>query len=205
MYELGFFAGGSTFIGDIGATEYIKPNRAAYGIVYKYNINPRVAFRTNFTRFNIAGDDSDSSNEFRQQRGFFFENNLYEFAAGIEYNFFEYDLSSEGKKGTPYLLLQLGVVDYETARDVRLNGETIFTRGAALTIPMGLGYKSIFFEKIAFAIEARVNYNLTDGLDFTSTNVPSLNFGGSSDDWYVFTGISIVYTFGRPACFADRR
>ena len=205
MYELGFLAGGSTFIGDIGATDYVKPNSLAYGVVFKYNINPRIALRTSVSRFKVVGDDAESSNLFRKQRGFYFENNINEFAIGIEYNFFEYDLSSSGKKGTPYLLFQLGAIEYKTPRGLDISGNPIFTDLTTLTIPMGLGYKSILFGKLAFAIEARVNYNLTDGLDYTTDKIPALDFGGSSDDWYVFTGVSFVYTFGRPSCYASGR
>lgn len=205
MYELGVFAGGSNFVGDVGASDYFKPNRPALGLVFKYNINPRMALRANFNYFDILGDDLDSDNNVRNQRGFNFENNLNEFAVGIEYNFFEYELSTRGKRGTPYILLQLGAVDYKTPRATNLSGQTIFTRRTAMSIPMGVGYKSIIYGKLAFAIEARAHYSLTDGIDFTSSDVPSFNFGGTSDDWYMFTGFSLVYTFGRPSCYANGR
>lgn len=205
MYEIGFFGGGSNFVGDIGATDYIKPNRPALGFVYKYNVNPRMAFRVNYTYFDILGDDNESDNEVRNRRGLSFENNLNEFAVGIEYNFFEYDISTSGEKATPYILLQLGAVDYKTPRALDLNGNRVFTRRTALTIPMGLGFKSVLFGKIAVAVEARVNYTLTDGIDFTTSSIPSLNFGGNGNDWYMFTGFSLVYTFGRPPCYAHER
>ncbi|MGV4461943.1 DUF6089 family protein [Ornithobacterium rhinotracheale] len=28
-------------------------------------------------------------------------------------------------------------------------------------------------------------------------------FGDAKHDWYVFTGFTLTYTFGRPACFCD--
>jgi hypothetical protein len=34
--ELGLFAGGSNYIGDIGPTDYISPNEPAIGIIYKW-------------------------------------------------------------------------------------------------------------------------------------------------------------------------
>lgn len=205
MYELGFFAGGTNFVGDIGATEYIKPNRPGGGLVFKYNINPRIALRTNLNYFDIFGDDAEADNLERNQRGLSFENNLNELAVGIEYNFFEYDLSTPGKRGTPYILLQLGAVDYKTPRAQRLNGEVVFTRNTRMSIPMGIGYKSVIYGKLAFAIEARATYAMTDAIDFANSQVPGFNYGGTSDDWYMFTGFSLVYTFGRPSCFAKGR
>ena len=29
----------------------------------------------------------------------------------------------------------------------------------------------------------------------------ALNYGGTNRDWYMFTGISLIYTFGRPSCY----
>lgn len=205
MYEAGFFFGGANYVGDVGASDYIKPNRPAAGLVFKYNLNPRIAFRGNLNYYAILGDDAQSDNNFRNGRGIRFENSLNEFALGLEYNFFEYDLSTYGKRGTPYILLQVGGVDYRTPRATNLNGDLVFTRRTALTIPMGLGYKSIIYGRLAFALEVRAQYNLTDGIDYTNRNIPSVNFGGNSNDWHMFTGISLVYTFGRPACFANQR
>ena len=63
--------------------------------------------------------------------------------------------------------------------------------------------KTKIIEKIAFAVETTVRYTFTDELDFTTSRFSQLNFGGTSNDWYMFSGISLVYTFGRPACFTD--
>ena len=41
--EVGVFLGGSNYIGDIGSTNYVNPNDFAFGVIYKYNINPRIA------------------------------------------------------------------------------------------------------------------------------------------------------------------
>ena len=37
IYEVGIFAGGSNFIGDVGATNYISPNALAIGGLFKWN------------------------------------------------------------------------------------------------------------------------------------------------------------------------
>jgi len=203
--EIGFFVGGTNYVGDVGRTNYIQPNNPGGSIIYKYNINPRIAFRASYSHFLLKGDDGDSENAVRQQRGFSFKNPINEFAVGIEYNFFEYDLSSSDKTNTPYILLQVAAVDYETPRLQNSTGNYRFTRNTSLSIPFGLGYKTKVFGKIAFAVEASFRYTFTDKLDYSTNQFPELDFGGTSNDWYMFTGISLVYTFGRPACFANRR
>ena len=38
IFEIGVFAGGSNFIGDVGATDYISPNQLAIGGLYKWQL-----------------------------------------------------------------------------------------------------------------------------------------------------------------------
>ena len=203
--EIGFFIGGTNYVGDVGRTNYIQPNNPGGSIIYKYNVNPRIALRGSFSHFSLKGDDADSENTIRQQRGFSFKNPVNEFAVGIEYNFFEYDLSSSDKTSTPYILLQIAALDFETPRLETSPGNYKFTRNTSISIPFGLGYKTKVYGNIAFAVETSFRYTFTDQLDYSTSKFADLDFGGSSNDWYMFTGISLVYTFGRPACFANRR
>lgn len=203
--EIGFFVGGVNYVGDVGRTNYIQPNNPGGSIIYKYNLNPRIALRGSYSHFSLLGDDADSENTIRNQRGLRFKNPVNEFALGIEYNFFQYDLSSNDKISTPYILLQVAAVDFETPRLQNLDGSYRFTRNTSVSIPFGVGYKTKVYGKIAFAVETSFRYTFTDKLDYTTSQFPDLDFGGTSNDWYMFTGISLVYTFGRPACFANQR
>jgi hypothetical protein len=203
--EIGFFVGGVNYIGDVGRTNYIQPNQPGGTLYYKYNLNPRIALRGSFSRFSLLGDDADSGNAVRQARGFEFKNPINEVAVGIEYNFFEYDLSSSDKISTPYILVQVAAVDFETPRLETSPGVYRFTRNTSVSIPFGLGWKTKVYGNIAFAVEASFRYTFTDKLDYSTSEFPELDFAGTSNDWYAFTGVSLVYTFGRPACFANRR
>lgn len=218
--ELGVFIGGSNYIGDIGASTYLRPNAFASGIIYKYNKTPRIAYRASYTNMGINPDDSDSSNEVQNFFQNSFSKNISELAVGIEFNFFEYNLANRGQTATPYLFVELAAFQYKAAKsiapsvapDVAINYEN--NRGMA--IPFGIGYKRSLFGKFAFAIEARIRYTFTDDLDdglFIKENIidPSsivekAKFNNANtNDWYMATGISIVYTFGRPACYSRNR
>lgn len=37
IHEIGIFAGGNNYIGDVGPTNYVKPNEFAFGLLYKWN------------------------------------------------------------------------------------------------------------------------------------------------------------------------
>ena len=78
--EVGFIVGGVNYVGDVGRTNYIQPKNIGSSIMYKYNLNPRIAIRGTFSTFSISGDDADSENTIRQERGIKFENPIQEFA-----------------------------------------------------------------------------------------------------------------------------
>jgi len=203
--EIGVFIGGSNYIGDVGNSTYIYPNSIAGGIVYKHNLNPRIALRGTLSYIPIKGDDLKSSNIVRVNRGFNFKNTIKEIAVGIEYNFFEYDMTSTDKKYTPYILLEVAGFAHEIIDSQNSTGQNNFKTKFSYAIPFGLGFKGKIRDNIGFSLETRVRYTLTDELDYTTSKIPSLNFGGNSNDWYVFTGVSLVYAFGRPACYAELR
>lgn len=216
--ELGFFVGGSNYVGDIGPTTVLRPSALGYGLIYKYNRNPRIAYRTTLTNMRICSKDADSSNEIRQSFGNEIDKDILEFTAGIEFNFFEYNLSHWDHTHTPYFIFELAIYQYKKAvslatsvpPEVKFNYET--DRGIA--IPFGIGYKAQLFDSFAFAIETRLRYTFTDDLDDSllikeevlTDHPENAKFNDpDTNDWYVFTGFSIVYTFGRPPCYTSKR
>jgi len=189
VHEIGVSLEGTNFIGDIGRTTYIHPNKLGGGLFYKYNYNPRIAIRGTLSHLPIRGNDADSSNEFRLNRNESFTNTIKEAAAGIEFNYFNYNSLVDSKKWTPYLLLELAAYTYKVNN----------TSNRSLAIPFGFGYKSRLFKKIAFSLETKFRYSLKDNLE-NNTNGVVFNSG---NDWYVVTGFSLIYTFGRPPCYQN--
>lgn len=211
IHEIGFFVGGSNYVGDIGRTNYILPNEVAGGLIYKYNYNPRMAFRGMYSLLPVSGDDADASNPFRQQRGLKFSNTIHEFAVGLEYNFFEYNLSEHDKDFTPYILVEAAVFGYKRPTAITTQGTVTLKNSVSYSIPFGVGIKGKLTENLAYAFESKFRYALVDDIDYsarifspTNPNI-NLNYRGADNDWYMFTGFSIVYTFGRPACYTDPR
>ncbi len=76
-YEVGAMLGGANYIGDIGKTNYIAPNDLAFGAIFKWNRSSRHSFRGSLMLANINGNDLDSNEDRRQQRGYKFENTIY--------------------------------------------------------------------------------------------------------------------------------
>ncbi|WP_440069964.1 DUF6089 family protein [Tenacibaculum discolor] len=200
-HEIGFFAGGSNYVGDIGSTNYIYPNEFAGGLVYKYNLNPRIALRGTYTYIPVSGNDNDADNAFRQNRGISFSNTIHEFAAGVEFNFFDYNINDYRTTFTPYILAEVAAFNYKSPEPTSSSNTILLKNKFSYTLPVGIGLKGRLADNFAIAFETGVRFTFVDDIDFTTDRINSLDFGGNGNDWYVFSGVSIVYTFGRPPCF----
>lgn len=206
IYEVGVFAGGSNYIGDIGSEYYIAPNNFAGGFIYKYNLNPRISLRGTFTYAQITAKDTDSKNNARKLRDIDFTNTIKELAVGVEFSYVDYGSYAKLNNATPYILLELAAFNYNVAVRETAPKEYEYKNATSYAIPFGLGYKAKLGRKFAFALEVGVRYTFKDDLDYNNSEIASLNFGNpNNNDWYVFSGINLVYTFGRPACYANPR
>ena len=123
IHEIGVFLGGSNFIGDVGKTTYVSPNELAFGILYKWNKSPRHSYRFSYTQSTISGNDLDSEVRGRVERGYKFKNEIKEFSAGLEFDFFDFNLHEVlTKKITPYVYSGLTYFAYDELYVI--NGET---------------------------------------------------------------------------------
>ena len=205
IHEIGVFLGGSNYIGDVGKTNYVNPNELAIGILYKWNKSPRHAYRFSYTQAAISANDLDSEVPARFERGYKFKNHIKELSAGLEFNFFDFNLhESLKRKVTPYVFSGLSYFAYEELYVV--NGETKEDyREGALAIPMVVGIKGNILENFVLGFEIGARYTFTDNLDGSlpkNENLEPLKFGNIySKDWYVFTGFTLTYTFGEKPCY----
>ena len=203
-YEIGLFLGGANFIGDVGRTNYIYPSRFAVGGIAKWNKSKRYAWRGSlyYGQFNIDDNESDLSN--RQQRGYSMRNSVKEASVGLEFNFVEYNLHKLGPAFTPYLYTGLTYFRYNYHYWDAGDLQTIDQEEGALAIPMTVGLKARINQYLIFGAEIGARYTFTDNLDGSNpegSNFEQFRFGNiNSNDWYVFSGITLTYTFGRKPC-----
>ena len=204
IHEIGVFLGGSNFIGDVGPTTYIAPNKLALGLLYKWNKSPRHSWRFSYTQTSIESDDADSDMGSRQERGYHFKNSMKELTAGLEFDFFTFDLHDSKPQFTPYVFTGLSYLFYDGLyfRDGGPNKDATHT---TLAIPMTVGLKGRVFDSFVIGFEVAVRNTFKDDLDGsnpTNGNLKNLKFGNlTSKDWYVFTGFTLTYTFGDRPCF----
>ncbi|WNM19315.1 type IX secretion system protein PorG [Flavobacterium capsici] len=205
IHEIGVFLGGSNFIGDVGKTNYINPNKLAFGILYKWNKSPRHSYRFSYTQSTITGNDADSEVKERQLRGYQFENNIKEFSAGLEFNFFDFNLHEALKmKTTPYVFSGVSYFIYNELYVINGTTKKDYQEGE-FAIPMIVGVKSKLTENLIIGLEVGARYTFSDNLDGSlpkNKNLQALKFGNiNSNDWYVFSGFTLTYTFGNKPCY----
>ncbi len=206
LYEAGVVVGGSNYIGDIGSERYIWPNDFAFGGIFRYNHNPRVTYRAKVMYFSISDNDADSDNAGRQQRGYSFQNNIFEVSAGLEFSWWDYSLFSDDYRQTPYMFFDIAAINYKTVDGQNTNGDFTYKNKTSVAVPFGLGYKAAVADNLVLSAEVGFRLTFSDDLDYNNEDYPELDFGNpNSNDWYVFTGISLTYSFGRLPCDSTRR
>lgn len=206
-YEVGVFAGGINNIGDVGRTNFILPSGLAYGGLFKWNKSKRYAWRASVIHGKFKADDLKSSLSSRRKRGLSMENTVTEFSAGLELNFVEYNLHRLGPAFTPYLYTGITYFrydyDYFEVGFLQKTGQ----RDGDFSIPMTVGFKYRISQFFILGGEIGARYTFTDNLDASNPEKSNVavqinpKFGNIfSDDWYVFSGITFTYTFGRKPC-----
>ena len=214
-YELGIMGGGTNMIGDVGSTQYIDPNSPATGVLFRWNNSMRYAWRASVTHTNLSAEDQLSHDPYKQVRGYSATNSLTALSLGLEFNYRNFNLHRFGGQWSPYLFS--GVTVYQSNAEVtNPNGivepffdrfdESIKTTG--LSVPVGIGVKWRPKTYLVFGLESILNATFTDNLDgsnpdnlkFANPN-PGGYFGNpNSKDWWVWTGLTLTYTFGQKPC-----
>ncbi len=205
-YEVGVFAGGANMIGDVGRTNYILPSGLAYGALFKWNTSKRYAWRASVIRGSFTADDTKSNLASRVQRAYVVDNTVTEFSAGLEFNFVEYNLHKLGPAFTPYLYTGFTYFRYDFNYIDALQVQNLNQKDGSFAIPMTVGAKYRISQFFIIGAEIGARYTFTDNLDASfpegsNFDLPEIRFGNIlSDDWYVFSGITFTYTFGRKPC-----
>ncbi len=208
-YEIGGMIGGANYIGDVGKTNYINPNSLAVGGIFKWNRSARHSFRGSIMVAKIKGDDAKSSNSRRNQRGYSFENTVKELSIGLEYTFWDFNVHSQKAISTPYLYTGLTGFSYTALRKTPTGRIVKYDNAMSIAVPMVVGYKANISQNAMVGFEIGARYTFTDDLDGSNpvkglADDESLKFGNTnSDDWYVFTGITVTFAFGRKPCYCN--
>ena len=205
IYEIGVFGGGSNFIGDVGSTKCIAPNEIAIGGLIRWNRSPRHSYRASVIYTTMSADDNLSSDPRRGLRGYYFSAKTLEISTGIEFTFLDFNLHNGDFIFTPYIYTGMSMLSHRNFYYVNNTFTLGKSNSNAFGIPIALGAKFTLTEHLIFGMEIAARYTFSDEIDGSlpdSEELNSLKFGNiNNNDWYVFSGFTLTYTFGRNPCF----
>jgi len=174
----------------------------------------------NLNFFQINADDTKAESLGRRRRKLYAQGNIINFSSGFEYNFVPRNpflpLRSLHRI-TPYFFTGIGIATYygeferKTLKVNDQNRKYIYN-GTNLNIPLIVGVKYKAARHFIISIESGAYYFFTDNLDGTAAyfhrinhnpNLISSTTNLNSNDWYTFSSIGLIFTFGELDCYFD--
>jgi hypothetical protein len=185
QHELGIFAGGTNFYGDVGPDEIYVPTDYAGGIFYRHSFGDHVNWRFSVNYGQISAADSLSRSEWEVNRNLSFRSKVLDFNTTVEFNFFPYRIGRPGES-TFFLFVGIGsntynpeaflVYDWFELRPLSTEGQGTSQNPAqdpygrlTMNIPFGMGYKVNMGKWAALGFEVGLRRTFTDYLDDVST------------------------------------
>jgi len=204
--DIGIFVGGAYYQGDINHARLFYHVNPSYGILYRFNLNTRFAFRGNLIISSLSGSDKDFTYDYQTYRNWKFSTPLVDISGQTEFNFKKYHVGKKKYPHTPYVFLGLSFIIASYAQNPYVIG-----------IPFGLGYKQNIGKRIGIGVEWGYRKTFSDDIDNLSgerlypsiVTSPSQKFSlkqrGNfrNTDWYSIFGVFITYKLspGRTACY----
>jgi len=193
--ELGVFAGGAFYLGDLNPSGLFSQTQPAFGAVYRFNLTTRWALRANVLTGVVTADDAISGTP---ERNLHFRSRVNEFSIQAEINFLTYFTGSQNHRFSPFLFGGVGVFTFDPWTYIRnsynnldRNAGRIYlaqlrTEGQGapenddypafpgvynttqLVIPFGFGFKFSLNRTFSLGVEWGMRLTFTDYLDDVS-------------------------------------
>lgn len=193
--EIGALGGVSYYLGDLNPSKHFLGSKIAGGIIYRYNINPRFAFKINIYTGTIQADDAISKANVR--RNLSFKSNITDISTQLELNFLPYITGHEKYFISPYIFGGLSLFYFNPQAEYNktwyhlkplgTEGQGTTLAGSkepyslsSISVPFGLGLKyspahfKIKFLKplktLSIGLEWGIRKSFTDYIDDVSTS-----------------------------------
>lgn len=191
-YDIGGGLGMTGYLGDANTSNLWGNPSWDLEALFRYILNPRFAFKTNFYAGGLRGNSADMTNVFPDAQTFKFNTTFYELGEMVEFNFFNYGMGRKYQKLsriTPYIAAGLGFTLWTTA------GKSNFT----LNIPFGIGVKYKINKRVNLGMEFLMKKTFSDKLDGEELSDPYQikHSFMKNTDWYSTLTFTISYEFSR--------
>ncbi len=191
-YEIGGIAGASAYMGDANKTSPFKTISPAFGGIFRYNANFRVALKGSLSWAKVSGSTEGLDNVFPDHAETSFDRNVIDFGGQIEFNFFPYSdkyAYINTRRLSPYLTFGLGMT-------VATGGSSTFV---GPNIPLGVGVKYKIKNRVNLGCEFTVRKLFGDR--FEGDDILDDPYGLNADwlknnDWHSLVLVSVTWDFG---------
>jgi hypothetical protein len=186
LSELGPTFGYMYYLGDLNPSKQFYNQNLGVGLMYRYNVNPRLTYRFNVLAGSVEAYDSDSKNEILKNRNLSFQSNIQEVAGGIEFHYYKYQLGNKKYRFTSYMIVQAALFHFNPT--AIYNGDTVElqplgTEGQGTSygnkrkylryqpsIPIGLGAKFCIGKFMNLNFDVAIRKTFTDYIDDVGSN-----------------------------------
>ncbi len=228
QHELGFFAGGSYYIGDLNNRDHFIYSQPAFGVFYRLSNDFRTAFRFGLNYGKLRASDAEHNSAYQQERSLAFTTTLYEFNALAEFNFTEYRIGHDKHRFTLFIFAGLSGFYFDTQPSGGIGpSEGKSVPKIQISIPFGVGIKFNLGKRVGLGLEWGPRRTFTDYLDNVSATYPSGSVTQSDGqpvtspgavsagamrgdptmkDWYFFYGLNLnIKLPGKKSCHGTGR
>jgi hypothetical protein len=179
-WEVGGFAGGAGYMGDLNQNDPFKFSGVAGGAFVRRNFDGYLSLKLGFNYGVIKGADSLSQNAQAFSRNLSFKTQLSELSLTGEFNFMEYVPSVSKNYYTPYVFAGIAYTGYTPQAvyqgqtyDLRtLQTEGVSYPGSTIAIPFGVGIKYNIAGRLTLGADLGYRIASTDYLDDVSGVYP---------------------------------
>jgi len=188
--DFGLFIGTSYYLGELNSEKQFYSSNLAYGLVYRYNLNSRYAFKLSAIVGSLSGDDKDFENGFQQIRNHAFKTQIADVAVQPEFNFFQFVSKSKKIHFSPYVTAGVALLISPAGEN-----ESLFK----LAIPFGVGTKLNINDRFNVALEWSYRKTFTDYLDQLPGDYLENEYSerqksyDPNKDWYSFFGVILSF------------
>lgn len=182
--EAGVFLGGSYYLGDLNPSKHFLQTKFAGGLIYRYNITPRWAFKVSALLGGLEASDAQSKANI--DRNLSFRSYIFDFSTQIELNFLQYVTGDKKHFISPYIFIGASLFNFNPK--AQFDGkwyslQSLGTEGQGTTlpdtkkpysltsvaIPFGLGLKISPVKFLCLGLEWGIRKTFTDYIDDVST------------------------------------
>lgn len=191
-FDIGGGIGMTGYLGDANSANLWQNPGWNAEILFRYILNPRFNFKTNFYVGGLRGNSAQMKDVFPTHENYKFSSTFYELGETVEFHFFNYGMGEtyrQLKRWTPYIVAGLSVMAYNP-------GDKF---GVSMAIPLGIGFKYKPALRWNLGLEFLMKKTFTDKLDGPALDDPQgiKSAFMKNTDWYSTLTFTVSYEFSK--------